>query len=49
MNHNAKIINRIDGQWMTCSFQEYKSTDTANFMFSKNNDTNITTYLKKIS
>jgi len=44
----TKIINRIDGQWTTCTSQEYNSQDTVNFMFSKNNDTNITTYYKKI-
>ena len=44
----TKLINRIDGQWTTCTSQEYNSQDTVNFMFSKNNDTNITTYYKKI-
>ena len=45
----TKIINRIDGQWTTCSFQEYNPNDKSNFMFYTNNDTNTTTYLKKIS
>ena len=44
----TKLINRIDGQWTTCTSQEYNSQDTLNFMFSKNNDTKITTYYKKI-
>jgi len=44
----TKIISRIDGIWTTCTSQEYNSQDKANFMFSKNNDTNITTYYKKI-
>ena len=43
-----KIINRIDGQWTTCTPQEYNSKDKTNFMFSKNNDTNIITYYKRI-
>jgi len=45
----TKIINRIDGQWTECSSQEYNSNDKSNFMFITNNDTNVTTYLKKIS
>ena len=45
----TKIINRIDGIWSQCSSQEYNSNDKSNFMFCKNNDTNTTTYLKKIS
>ena len=44
----TKIINSKDGQWTQCFFQEYNPADTSNFMFSKNNDTNITTYYKKI-
>ena len=44
----TKLINRIDGQWTTCTYQEYNSQDKVNFMFNKNNDTNITTYYKKI-
>jgi len=46
--NTQKLINRIDGIWTTCSFQEYNSQDTANFMFSKNRETNVTTYFKKI-
>ena len=45
----TKIINRIDGQWTTCSAQEYNPSDTANFMFIPSTLTNSTTYLKKIS
>ena len=44
----TKIINRIDGKWTTCTSQEYNSQDTANFMFSKSDLTNTTTYYKKI-
>ena len=44
-----KIINRIDGQWTTCSAQEYNSNDKSNFMFIPSTVTNTTTYLKKIS
>jgi len=43
-----KIINRIDGQWTTCTYQEYNSQDKANFMFSISGLTNTTTYYKKI-
>jgi len=46
--NTQKLINRIDGQWTTCSSQEYNSQDKANFMFSKSDLTNITTYYKKI-
>ena len=44
----TKLINRIDGIWTTCTSQEYNSQDTANFMFSKSDLTNTTTYYKKI-
>jgi len=46
--NTQKLINRIDGVWTTCDSTEYNSQDTANFMFSINRETNITTYFKKI-
>jgi len=46
--NTQKLINRIDGVWTTCNAQEYNVNDTANFMFSKNRETNVTTHFKKI-
>jgi len=46
--NQTKILNSKDGQWATCTSQEYNPQDTANFMFSKSDLTNTTTYYKRL-